>query len=178
MAKICKNIKALYSSARLGSNREGDMTYLYVYLLALIPSFVIAFCQGVARKGRIEDLEKETGWHYYAKQYREGLKLLVHDHFLLHYPWSWEISKRYRVSETRRMLGPQGLHHNTLGHLTQARCDNPALHERIASECYISRFGWWLGGIRGLLLSPIPAFTIVINMLIQGVGSLTARRSA
>ena len=156
------------------------MFYLALYLLLLPPCFFLAYCEGVESRYRIENPNLDGPFGQYLKTlYREGFKLLIYDHFKLHNPWSWEISKKYRVAWVRETINRSGTDHvlhNVLGKLTLERCDDPTQHEKIAYECFVSRTRFWLEAFVGLLISPIPGLWIAAWIPVEGVMSLLDQR--
>jgi hypothetical protein len=152
------------------------MSYLALYLLLLPSCFFIAQCNGLISRGRIEELDVALSRGQYLKTAFLGTgRLIVHDLFQLHCPWSWSVATKYRIEEIRQMLGTHGLNHVVLGHLVQADCDDPTMRDKIAYHCYISRTQFWLEKLMDMLVSPIPGVFLAIGFVLSG-GKLLVRQ--
>ncbi|MBI3336079.1 hypothetical protein HYZ98_00755 [Candidatus Peregrinibacteria bacterium] len=143
------------------------MTYVLLWLLVAVPCFFVTYCNGADLNGRLITLKHKDGfWKFHKNFFREGFRLLIHDYFGVYCPWSWARARRHRLADMRLLLGERGLHHDRLGHITAADCDNPDKQEAIARETYISRTAQWVRGVLHFLIAPIPGSLFMICMAI------------
>lgn len=146
------------------------MEYVFWWLLFAIPCFFHMYCNGADLNFRLKSARRyEDGfWKFHKDFYSEGFRLLVHDHFGVYCPWSWERAKKYRLADMRVFLSENGRHHERLGHITAADCDNPEKQELIARYTYISRTAHWTKGLFQYVIAPIPGVFVIIGFIVFG----------
>lgn len=147
------------------------MEYILWYLVLCIPCFFVAYCNGTDLKGRLPyNQDNLSFWKFHKKFFRDGFRLLVHDYFEVHCPWSWETAKKHRIRDMR-IYCEYGRDHKKLGHLTAADCDDQEKQEIIARNTYVSRARFWVNGFFHFLI-PIHGIIVIIATFIVGVYEL------
>lgn len=146
------------------------MQYIVWYLLLTAPCFFVAHCDGAHLNMRLV-VDSTNFLEFHKKLFRDGFRLLVHDYFEVHCPWSWETAQKYRLEDMRTYIGEYGRNHETLGHLMVADCDDPKKQELIARRAYVARTEFWIAGILHFLF-PIGGFVVVVGTLIAGIVEL------
>jgi hypothetical protein len=132
------------------------LEYVLMYLFAAAPCFFGAYCFGAEMNFRL-DLKDS-----FPRHLLNGFRLLVHDYFRLHCPWSWKVAKEHRLNNMREYLGSDGTCHDQLGHITSADCDNPEKQERIARLAFVSRTRFWASGMFKFFVAPV---MVVVGIL-------------
>ncbi len=152
-------------------------TEMFLVYLALTPiAFFVQYTNSIDWNARLSYAPK-TRFH------QRALRLLVHDYFEVHCPWSWEVAKRHRLIDMRILLGVHGRNHELLGHLVASDCDDPAKQEGIARKTYISRLKFWVEGMtnmftalpRLILLAVVILLAMPIALGLDGWDALTGK---
>lgn len=126
--------------------------YVVGWTVLIIFCFFYSYCNGADLNGRIHGGSGVSGfWKFHRVFFAEGFRLLLHDYFQLHCPWSWKTARKYRLAHMREFLGVSGKTNENLGHLTSADCDDPLRQEEIARGAFISRGQFWFRGVLQLL---------------------------
>ncbi|MDP3792998.1 MAG: hypothetical protein Q8Q89_04720 [bacterium] len=150
------------------------MTYFWygltLYLLLAVPCFFLCYTYDIHRRGRVPSVCIHTSggfWKFVAIFLRQGFGLFIHDYSRVHCPWSWAISKKHRLADMRKFLGPEGKNHERFGHIKDIDCDAPKTQELIARYCYTTRTKFWLNGLKHFLIAPIPGLFVVVLLVLD-----------
>lgn len=143
------------------------MEYVFWWFILAVPCFFINYCNGAALNGRLIRRDISLTALDNTKQYvTKGFYLFVHDYFGVHCPWSWERAKKYRLADTRFLLGKKGCLHYRLGYITADDCDVFGKQEEIARYAYITRVCYWNKGLLYFIFAPIH---VILTFLYPGV---------
>jgi hypothetical protein len=142
------------------------MEYIFWWVLFAVPCFFINFCNGAVLSHRlVKRYVNISLFENFKKYIAKGFLLFVHDHFGVHCPWSWKRAKKYRLADTRILLGKEGRFHSLLGHITAEDCDIFSKQEEIVRHVYVTRIYYWSKSILYFLFAPIH---VIITFLFPG----------
>ena len=154
------------------------MLYLYVYLALILPCFLFNSTVSSKLRSRFVKYEGNSYSGLVINFFSQGTTILANDLFGLHCPWSWEVAKKCRLAALKEDLDLDGLHHETLGHLTAFDCDDLSRQESIAREAFVSRKVFWINKLIRLPFSPIVSIFCLIALINRDLFFYTERDPA
>ncbi len=160
--------------------------YAGLYLFYCAVFFWIFYKLGLEMNSRhpmefSQQQAKETStWRYLWNDEKATWRIFAHDFFKLHCPWNWQAAMAARVIDARKQL--EHSEHEKGWKLED--CDNPANHEQIAKDCFISRKRFWgkhiflflTMPIRGVLAAAGLVIVLVILMPLQWLWNKIPRK--
>ncbi len=143
-------------------------SFVIAYFICACVSFYVLYVNGLDWNFRLQNSynKDESSWRYFVREFKAVKKIFVYDFFLLHCPWSKEISIKYRVKYIRAKFRRGYTHEKGW---TLADCRHTQNHAQIAYDCFISRTRFWAKNLFNFVTAPVELYIRMLLLCIIAV---------